>query len=198
MSVSTSPAAPLVAAKESTSNPLPVSSGSAEAVPSSAAGSVAVPEAAIAPVMFVGRGHSAPTVLLLSASQVVYQPPAPSAAVSETTGSTQLVLKPAASPEWTPQDVPSPDSSSASDVDSAQEKVWCFCAVFFFFFRWLNLVDSDLSESKFRFENLKTLKPELLLVLMSHSGGDTVCTLRGKHAIRLVLLSLSNRLSQQL
>ncbi len=125
LSVSTSPAAqkpaaPVVAAKESTSDP-PLDTA-AEAGPGSTAVSVTVPKPATAPMVFVGRVSAAPTVLLVGAGQVVTQPPAPSA-VSEATGATQLILKPAASPGSTPQDVPSPDSSTASGVDPGQEKV---------------------------------------------------------------------------
>lgn len=56
-------------------------------------------------------------------SQAVSQPPASSTGVSETTGTTQLILKLAASPGSTPQNAPSPDSSTASGADVAQEKV---------------------------------------------------------------------------
>lgn len=127
--VSTSPAAQLVAAKESTSNPPLVSAESTDAIPSSTAVSVTVPKPAIAPMVFVGRVSAAPTVLLVGASQFVTQPPRPSSAVSETTETTQLILKPAASPGSTPQATPSPDSSVVSGVEPAQVKVGYLCAV---------------------------------------------------------------------
>lgn len=124
--VSTIPAAPLVAVEESTSNPSPVS---ADVIPSSTAVPVTVPKPAIAPMVFVGSVSSAPMVLVVGASQVVTQPTTPSTAVSETTETTPLILKPAASPGSTPQDVPSPDPSIISGVDSAQVKVGSLCAV---------------------------------------------------------------------
>lgn len=97
------PAAPLVPAGESTSDPPPVPAGSADAAPASSSVSVTVPQPA-------GVG-SVPMVLLVGPGQVVAQPPAPPTAVFET-GST-------------PQNAPSADSSLVSGVDSAQEKVGC-------------------------------------------------------------------------
>lgn len=117
------------AAKESTSDPPPIPSGSTEVAPSSTAASVTISRPSTAPMMFVGRVSSAPTELLAGASQVVAQAPTPLTAVSDPTGATQLILKPAASPGFTPQDAPSPDSSTASGVDSTQEKVQCLCDV---------------------------------------------------------------------
>lgn len=142
LSVSTSPAA-----NESSWDPPPDSA--AEASPGSTAVPVTVPQPTTAPMVFVGS--SSPTVLLVEAGQVVTQPPAPSTAVSEVTGTTQLILKPAASPGSTPQDVPSPDSSTVSDVDSGQEKVWCLRCY------WFNSVDLYLSGSNnvLKISNLK-------------------------------------------
>lgn len=123
LSVSTSPDAPESAAEESNPDPLPISAGAAEVVPTSTAASVTVPKPAVAPMVLVGRVSSAPTVLLVGASQIVAQ----SSTVSETMGAAAIVLKPAASPGSTPQNVPSPDSSTVSGLDSTQEKVGCFC-----------------------------------------------------------------------
>lgn len=126
MSVSTSQAAPLVAVKQPPSNPEPVSAQSTEVIPSPAAQSASVSKPAVAPVVFVGRVSSAPTVLLLGASQVITKTLPPSTGVSETVAATQLVLKPAASPGLMPQDVPSLDSSNVDGVDTLQEKVEVF------------------------------------------------------------------------
>uniref|UniRef100_A0A3Q4HVG0 Si:dkey-182i3.8 n=1 Tax=Neolamprologus brichardi TaxID=32507 RepID=A0A3Q4HVG0_NEOBR len=58
-------------AEESNPDPLPISAGAAEVVPTSTAASVTVPKAAVAPMVLVGRVSSAPTVLLVGASQIV-------------------------------------------------------------------------------------------------------------------------------
>lgn len=105
-----SPSAPLAALKESTSDSLMVAAGDTEA-------------AAVAPMVLVDRVSSAPTVLLMGATQVVTQPTASSVAVCEMTGATELILKTAASPGSAPQDVPSPASSTGSRGDTAEEKV---------------------------------------------------------------------------
>lgn len=120
MSVPTSQAAPALAAKE-TSNPAPDSVESTEMIPSAATESTSIPKPAIAPVVFVRRVSPAPTVLVVSPSQAVTQ--TPSTAISETVATTQLILKPAASPVSMPQDVPSPDSSTVDGVGTVQEKV---------------------------------------------------------------------------
>lgn len=153
--LSTAPAAPLSAEKESTSNPTP---GSADALPSSAAVCVTVPKPAVAPVVFVSSVSSAPTVLVVGAGNVVTQPPPPSTAISETSKATPLTLQPAASPGSTPQDVPSPDPSAIIGVASAQVKVGCCCSfmsvdygfsgsnyVFFVFFKFSYLLYRYLS-----------------------------------------------------
>lgn len=122
LTVCPSPAAPPDAENQSLSNPSPAPAGGVDAISTSAAASVSVPTAAIAPMVFVSSDSSDHTVLVVGANQVVAQPPTPSPAISETAEATPLITKPAASPGSTAQEVPSPESSIVKAVDSAKVK----------------------------------------------------------------------------
>lgn len=75
-----------------------------------------------APVVFLDRVSSAPTMLLVSTSQVITQKLAASEDLGTTT-QTQVVLDPPTSPGWAPKQAPSPDSSTIDEHEMLQEKV---------------------------------------------------------------------------
>lgn len=82
-----------------------------------------VPQPAIGPVVFVGTVGSAATLLVMDANKIVTQTPTLSAAVSETSEITQLIVQPAASPGSVLHDIPAPDPSVVSRcVDTTQVK----------------------------------------------------------------------------
>lgn len=83
------------------------------------------PKPAVAPTEVDGSGSSASTAVVLGTEEMVTQAATPSTSPS---GTTRLVLNPAASPESTPQDTPSSDSGIVSNVDSARvNALFCCC-----------------------------------------------------------------------
>lgn len=106
------PAASQEAAMESTNSnsPLP------PALP------LTVSQPAIAPVVFVGTVGSAATVLLMDANKIVTQTPTLSAAASEASEITQLIVQPATSPGSMLQDIPTTDIRVVSTVDTTKVK----------------------------------------------------------------------------
>lgn len=84
-----------------------------------------VPQPAIAPVVFVGTVGSAATVLLMDANKIVTQTSTLSAAASETSEITQLIVQSAASPGSVLQDIPATDVRVVSDVDTTKVKPQC-------------------------------------------------------------------------
>lgn len=100
------------------------SAGNGEVIPGSLTSFVTVSAVAAAPEVFISSIPSASTLLVVGANEVVTQTALPSLNVSETV-MLDLDLKLPRSPESTPQDAPSPDSSSVGGLDYTQEKVWC-------------------------------------------------------------------------
>lgn len=78
----------------------------------------------MAPVVFVGTVSSAATVLLVDANKIDPQPPTPSAAASDASEITQLIVKPAVSPGSALQDASASDLRLVSVVDTAKVKLF--------------------------------------------------------------------------
>lgn len=81
-----------------------------------------VPQPAITPVVFISSVSSTATVLLMDANKIVTQTPTLSAAASETSEITQLIVEPAASAGSVRQEVPVPGLSVVSGVKTTQVK----------------------------------------------------------------------------
>lgn len=81
-----------------------------------------VPQPAIAPVVFVGTVGSAATVLLMDANKIVTQTSTLSAAASEASEITQIIVQPAVSPSSVLQDTPATDIGVVSAVDATKVK----------------------------------------------------------------------------